>query len=503
MAASGRRSDRRSRRRGDGLGVRGRLSVALVALVVASVVLLGLAAYAFVEGSLRGARLAEAESQARFDLETLPLALGTTPSYDDLVANPVRESLRRRGVDTIIDAGTEAPILSDSRLAGALDRLSPEVRGRVAGGELAYEWTAVGGGPSLVVGGRLGADGPIFYFVRDATDIETALFQLRVALVGGGLILVLLALATARSVARGVLTPVEAAARTAERIAGGDLSARVPVTSRDEFGAFAERFNHMAAALDATIGRLREAESRNRRFVADVSHELRTPLAALVAEASVLRERLPDVPEHARRPAELLIDDVARLRVLVEELMELSRFDAAAERSVPEPVDLTPIVRSIAAERLPGSKLDLPSEPVIVATDPRRVVRILSNLLDNAREHAPGAPVTTSLGVDGGEVTLAVADRGPGVPDALLPHLFDRFMKLDAARSGGSGLGLAIAAEHAALIGGSLRASNQAGGGLRVELRLPVTEPLPAGDGPAARETEASGWSPPPQESSP
>ena len=109
-------------------------------------------------------------------------------------------------------------------------------------------------------------------------------------------ILIGLALVVARSIARGVLAPVDEASRAAERIAAGDLSARVPVTSQDEFGAWATRFNRMADTLADTIERLEAAEEQNRRFVADVSHELRTPVTALVAEASVVDGHLDDLP---------------------------------------------------------------------------------------------------------------------------------------------------------------------------------------------------------------
>ena len=122
---------------------------------------------------------------------------------------------------------------------------------------------------------------------------------------------------------RGVLVPVETAGRVAERIEAGDLTARVPVTSRDEFGLWAARFNRMAQAMDDLVTRLEASQAQNRRFVADVSHELRTPLTALVAEASILRESLGDLPPASRRAGELLVQDVARLRTLVDELMEL------------------------------------------------------------------------------------------------------------------------------------------------------------------------------------
>ena len=296
----------------------------------------------------------------------------------------------------------------------------------------------------------------------------------------------------ARVIARGVLAPVEAASVAAGRIEQGDLSARVPVTSDDEFGTWAVRFNQMAAALEDTIGRLEAAEAQNRRFVADVAHELRTPLAALVAEASILREHLAELPPETRRAGELLVGDVGRLRALVDDLMEVSRFDARAEQIALEPVDLGRLVATVAAARLPEADARLPDERLVVETDPRRLERILGNLLDNAREHAAGTPVEVTLAADRDAITLAVADRGPGVPPDRLDRIFERFYKADPSRHGGSsGLGLAIAAEHAALLDGSLSATNRPGGGLRIELSLPVTGSLPRGDGTAISGADA------------
>ena len=157
-----------------------------------------------------------------------------------------------------------------------------------------------------------------------------------------------------------MLAPVEAASRAAERIERGDLSARVPVTSNDEFGTWAQRFNRMAEALGDTIGRLEAAEAQNRRFVADVAHELRTPLAALVAEASILREHLGELPPESRRAGELLVSDVGRLRALVDDLMEVSRFDARAEQIALEPVDLGRLVATVAAGKAAGGRARSP-----------------------------------------------------------------------------------------------------------------------------------------------
>jgi signal transduction histidine kinase len=192
------------------------------------------------------------------------------------------------------------------------------------------------------------------------------------------------------------------------------------------------------------------------------------------------------MPPETRRAAELLVDDVGRLRDLVEELMELSRFDADAEVVALEPVDLGKLIESIRAARSSGATFATPPKPVTIDADPRRLERILGNFLDNAREHAGDKDVQVELDTSrADEIVIAVLDRGPGVPEDRLDMIFDRFTKVDPSRSGGSsGLGLAIAAEHAALMGGYLQAMNRDGGGLRLELVLPkdVARSLRSGD---------------------
>jgi two-component system sensor histidine kinase MtrB len=461
-------------------GVRGRLTVTIVALVALTAGLLGIGSYLFVDYTLHDQLKADAAAQARFDLAVLiPQSLPDV-SRAGLDASGLQDTFQGRGVDLVADFGNDSPELA------AL--LSPDFQAAVGRGEIAYQWVTLGGRPSLVVGGRLPGSDATFYFVHDATAIESTLATLRAGLLAGTVVLIGVALVAARGVARGVLAPVEEASRAAERIERGDLSARVPVASSDEFGDWAETFNRMAASLEETIRQLEAAQAHNRRFVADVSHELRTPLAALVAEASIVREDLDAMPAASRRAGELLVADVGRLRILVDDLMEISRFDAGAEHVAAEPVDLARLVEAVVAARLPDAVRAYPSQPVVIESDPRRLERIVGNLLDNAREHAAGSAVEVSIepNADGGSVAVAVADRGPGIPPDRLTHVFDRFYKADPSRHGGSsGLGLAIAAEHAQLLGGELTAENRDGGGLRIELRLPVTQPLPAGD-PAA-----------------
>ena len=480
--------------------VRTRLTLTLVALVAVTAAVLGIGAYAFVDGRIHDQVRDDAAAHARFDLSVLaPSRWAPNPTEADLIR--FTATFQARDVETIVDDGGPDPFVSRTDLFGALGTFSVDFLARVAGGELAFEWTRIGGSPVLVIGGRMPPAGPTIYFVHDTADLERTLEVLRFTLGAGALVLVVVALLAARAVARGVLAPVEAASRAAERIEAGDLSARVPVGSSDEFGAWAERFNRMAETLEHNISRLRDSQAHNRRFVADVSHELRTPLTALVAEASILRDHLDALPPESRRAGELLIEDVGRLRSLVDELMEVSRFDAGAEQAALQSVDLGRLVEAVVAARLPAARLELPAEPLVVETDPRRVERILANLLDNATEHAPGSAVEVRLASDGDVATLAVEDRGPGVDPARLGQIFGRFVKADPSRHGGSsGLGLAIAAEHAALLAGGLTAENREGGGLRIVLELPVTGSLPGGDPTAIGGDDRVRRSNPPQE---
>ena len=145
------------------------------------------------------------------------------------------------------------------------------------------------------------------------------------------------------------------ASEAARSLAEGLLETRLPVEGRDEFGSWAQSFNEMAAALETKIADLSAAQARERRFTADVAHELRTPLTALVGEASLLAEHLDRMPGDSRRPAELLIADVGRLRRLVEDLMEISRFDAGAEGVHSEPVALRSLVDGHDRQRGAGT----------------------------------------------------------------------------------------------------------------------------------------------------
>ena len=343
-----------------------------------------------------------------------------------------------------------------------------ELRTLVRRGDLGYQRTTLAGDHFLVTGTPAGHGTEVYFFFSE-DGLRRELAVLRNVLLAGVGILVLLAAFVGYALARSTLRPVGRASEAARSLAEGLLETRLPVEGQDEFGAWAQSFNEMAGALEAKIAQLQAAQARERRFTADVAHELRTPLTALVGEASLLREHLARMPPESRRPAELLIADVGRLRRLVEELMEISRFDAGAESVHAEEVDVPALVRAAVAARGWSGDVRIEGDGLRVTSDPRRLERIVANLVDNAFEHG-GSHVTVTIG-DG---AIEVADDGPGIAAEHVPHVFERFYKADASRSGGgTGLGLAIAQENARLLGAELGVQSEPGGGSRFSLRLP------------------------------
>ncbi len=482
------------------MGIRGRLALTVVGLVAITVASIGVGVYAFVDLSLRTRAVADARQQVDYDLSVL--LPGADPAPVDVAtfrASGLPTAFALNGTERFLVDFGDGTLLAwpdadrnPASSAPTAASIAPELRAIVARGEIGYAWQDVAGDPSLVIGGRQGGD-PELYFVFPAQPLETVLAQLRLGLLAAAAAAIGVALIVAGLISRWLLRPLADASRAARTIAGGDLSARVPERGRDEVGRWAVDFNRMADGLDRTIARLEASQQQNRLFVADVAHELRTPVTALVAEASLLEGQLPTIPAESRRAAELMVTDIRRLRILVDDLMEISRFDAGAERLASEPVDLGRIVTGAVAARLPDAAVALPARPLIVDSDPRRLDRILGNLLDNAREHAPGSPVEVALQATRDGPVIVVADRGPGVPRDAVAHLFERFYKADPSRAGGSsGLGLAIAAEHATLLGGSLRARARPGGGMVFALSLPVTGLLPPGE-PSDTETDQDG----------
>ena len=248
----------------------------------------------------------------------------------------------------------------------------------------------------------------------------------------------------------------------------------------------------MLAELHAALAERDASESRLRQFAADASHELRTPLQSIRGYAEL---RLAGVMEDGTEVDEAMTRiaaEVRRMTGLVESLLALTRFDAAHDQdTLREEVDLTELVTDAcrdAAAVQPQRPMRLDAAyGVRVPGDPDQLARLLANLLGNVRMHTPAdTPVEVALRADRGEAVLTVRDHGPGVPATALPHVFDRFYRVDKGRSraaGGSGLGLSIVAATVAAHQGTVHlAAPPDGQGLLVTVRLPLTTNTPTGN---------------------
>jgi signal transduction histidine kinase len=460
------------------------LTYALVAALATGALALG--TYLVVSNSRLDDSVDVSLAQTRTNLVLAGSVLKESSSPAD-VADLLAFYARRPGLGTVALAGGEA--LSSSFSVGGA-QIPAEVQRFVRNGDLAFERVRIADTPYLVTGGQVRPSQVELYFFFSEKALRDDLAQLRTILLVGWGIVVGLSAAAGALVARRVLRPVGQASAAARALADGLLETRLPVQTEDEFGAWAASFNEMAEALEEKIRALSEAQARERRFTSDVAHELRTPVTALAAEASLLREQLARMPPDAKRPAQLLVEDVNRLRRLVEELMEISRFDAGGENVRAEPVELGRLVAHLLRSRGWETDVSLDVEPVNVETDPRRAERILSNLIENALVHG-GRDVAVRIGKDETDAFVEVQDGGPGIPPEHLSHLFERFYKTDPARAGGgSGLGLAIALENARLLGGRINASSEVGIGSQFTLKLPVAKPLRGGMGADAAESK-------------
>ncbi|MFD1535497.1 sensor histidine kinase [Nonomuraea guangzhouensis] len=365
-----------------------------------------------------------------------------------------------------------------------LGAISPELRREVAGGRTAWQRVVLRDGPWLIVGTPLliaergqatRASGIEVYVARSLAAEQLSIDELALSAWATGGAALAFAVVLALLASRGVLGPVRELGRAARLLGEGELRTRIAVRGSDELADVARTFNNTAAELERHVEQLREMEADARRFVADVSHELRTPLAALAAVADVLDEEAAELPEPAGRAARLVSQETLNLTGLVNDLIEISRFDSGVAALTLNEVDVAELVRATLRARGWSEPVRTELPPAVTARlDPRRVDVILANLVGNALRHGE-PPVSVRLSADPHWIALEVRDHGPGLKEAVLPHVFDRFYKASAARarSEGSGLGLAIARENARLHRGDLTVTNASDGGAIFTLRLP------------------------------
>jgi len=406
----------------------------------------------------------------------------------------------------------------EATFAGPVDQIPRSLRDFVKAGQVSYQYAGVRtegfSGPALLVGSPVPSrvSNLELYLIFPLTSEENTITLVRGTMATGGLVLLLLLAGIALLVSRQVVLPVRSASRIAERFAEGHLSERMPVRGEDDMARLAVSFNDMAESLQRQITTLEEFGNLQRRFTSDVSHELRTPLTTVRMAADLIYENSDDLDPALRRSTELLVGELDRFETLLNDLLEISRHDAGVAELSVEAVDLRSTVNSalgkvghLARDAAIELQVEMPDEPVIAEVDPRRVERILRNLIANAIDHAEHRPVQIRMGADEDTVAVTVRDFGVGLRPGEEKLVFSRFWRSDPSRvrrSGGTGLGLAISIEDARLHQGRLEAWGEPGNGACFRLTLPLvrghkvtTSPLPLKPAAAQRlrQREAAG----------
>lgn len=318
----------------------------------------------------------------------------------------------------------------------------------------------------------------ILQVAQDLEDMQKTLNRLLQALFLGGPFLVMVAAFGGYVLAARALAPIDHITRTTQRIAGGtELSARLNLPpTEDEVG-------RLATTLDAMLTRLDEAFRRERQFTADASHELRTPLAAMQAILGVIRteRRTPEDYEQALAD---LSEETDRLRSLVEDLLRLARGDGQ-HLNPPEQINLSTLLGDVTDSLRPlaeakGLSLTCTTpEGLTLTGDSDSLIRLFVNLLDNATKYTAHGAITVTACAEADALRVIVADTGRGIPAEHLPRIFDRFYRVDSARTTrGAGLGLAIALDIARAHGGTIQVNSVVDLGTSFSVSLPIRHSL-------------------------
>ncbi|MEV4125864.1 MtrAB system histidine kinase MtrB [Nocardia sp. NPDC049707] len=375
---------------------------------------------------------------------------------------------------------------------GPIQEVPEELRRFVARNQVSYQFATVADpdgyhGRALIIGSP-SAEIPTLqiYLIFPLANEERSLSLMRGTMMIGGVVLLVLLAAISALVTRQVVLPIRSAARIAARFADGRLRERMLVRGEDDMARLAQAFNEMAESLSNQINELAEFGNLQRRFTSDVSHELRTPLTTVRMAADLIHGSSDDLDPALARSSELLVTELDRFEGLLNDLLEISRHDAGVAELQVESLDVRmcaraaiSTVRHLARESGVEVVIDMPDDPVVAEVDPRRVERVLRNLLANAIDHSEGKPVLIRMRGDmqANAVAVIVRDQGVGLRPGEEKLVFNRFWRSDPSRmrrSGGTGLGLSISVEDANLHEGKLEAWGEIGVGASFRLLLPL-----------------------------
>lgn len=388
-----------------------------------------------------------------------------------------------------------SPLAPQDRVASGLaDVITPDLRAEVQANPDQQFWQSVqlrtSDGkvvPGVVVGSQIllpstAGDYELYLGYR-LTETQNALASMQAIGVAGAVLLLLMLGVIIWFTVRWIVGPVRTAADTSARLAHGDLDVRLPAQGSDEIATLARSFNGMADSLQAQISELAELSTIQQRFVSDVSHELRTPLTTIRLASEMLYGDRQEVNPTSARTIELLHDQTIRFEELLADLLEISRYDAGSVQLDVEPTNLVHLAEGVANsfEALAEGRgstitVNAPGGHFEADVDPRRLRRVVRNLVGNAIEHGEGRPIVLTVDSNPTSVAIGVRDFGLGMTADEQNRAFDRFWRADPARArtlGGTGLGLAISLEDAHAHGGILEVWSAPGEGSHFVITLP------------------------------
>ena len=458
------------------MGLRARITIAFaVGALIMSAVLAG-ATLGLTRQNLLDQRESSSTARTYQNARTAALQLPGCSTEDDQPASDPTDVLASlptpSGSSPVLqvcgDWYARAPELGE-------DALPAELRDSVRLGQSALMRFDHEGATQLAVGVPLDAVDGAYFEIISLGELEDTLESISISLLAAALLSTMAGAAVGWWAARRVLRPLRGIGDAAHAIASGRLDTRVEASDDADLATLADSFNEMAVALEERI-------QRDARFASNVSHELRSPLMTLAASIEVLENQRDDMPVRARAALDLMVADIERFQQLVEDLLEISRFDAGVMHLDLEEVRVDELVIQAVTN---STDVDVPVDidadlaGVVVRADKRRLSRVIANLLDNAAKYGDGA-TRVELRKRGDAVLIAVEDDGPGVPPDDREAIFFRFNRGTSAghRRGidGVGLGLALVAEHIRLHGGSVWVDDRADGGkgARFVIELPA-----------------------------
>ena len=453
------------RRTRNNLGLRARSAVAFALLGLTLSLVLSAVTYQRARTYLLDQRESFAITQASGNARIVAnlLRSNTTDPLSVVANDPNTQPLLRRNGRWFVRA---ANISSDD--------LPAPLRASVAAGIPTRQRFAIAGKPYIAVAIPLTNARPnptVYVEVSALAELDRTLATLGAALVAGSVIATALGAILGLYASRRVLRPLGTIARTSERIAEGELTARLDDTSDRDLTRLVGSFNRMAASLEQRI-------QREHRFTSHVSHELRSPLTSLRAAVDLVTNRPEDLPERARLGVALIETQVKRFERMVLDLLEVAKIEAGVASTDLVALRVEPLLRTTLA-RLHAdtpSELSPGSAGALVLVDARRFEHVMLNLIENANAHGLGATVVRAE-LCSGMVAIHVDDAGPGVPMSEREHIFEPFIRGPSGRHlPGAGLGLALVTEHMRLMSGSITVSESPDGGARFTLELPEQE---------------------------